>query len=135
MLSLPLRFDRNASDLPSGEKSGRDSVAGLATSSRASPPVSGTVQMSPPETKAIVFPSAESEGSENGGCVAENADAAKRSAIAARRRVFMGAMITMNPYAGRLQPAGRLKAAHTHHGASGLTSPAPPRTSLDARGG
>ena len=43
----------NASRLPSGEYSGRDSSAGCDTSRCASPPLAGATQMSPPETKAI----------------------------------------------------------------------------------
>src|SRR5262249_51457583 len=92
MSPLPVRVDTNASDLPSGEKSGRDSVAGFATRRRASPPFEGTVQMSPPETNAIVFPSGESDGSEYGGCVAARA-AVAASRKSAARRVCMRAII------------------------------------------
>src|SRR5581483_11117060 len=63
MLPAPVRFDMNASFLPSGEYRGRDSVAGCATSRRASPPAAGAVQMSPPETKAISLPSGDRLGS------------------------------------------------------------------------
>jgi hypothetical protein len=62
MSPLPLRVETNASCLPSGDQTGRDSFAGFDTSSRASPPANGTVQMSPPETKAI-SPEGEMDGS------------------------------------------------------------------------
>src|SRR6266536_674676 len=101
MSPLPVRVDMNASDLPSGEKSGRDSLAGFATSNRASPPVDGTVQISPPETNAIVFPSGERDGSENGGCVAENAETATRTASPASMRVCMRAIIVIPARWGR----------------------------------
>ena len=41
----PVRVETNASSRPDGENSGRLSVAGSATSSRASPPAAGTVQI------------------------------------------------------------------------------------------
>src|SRR3954469_20535284 len=59
----PVRVETNAIRRPSGEYIGRDSVAGCDTSSRASPPLAGTVHTSPPETKAISPASGESEGS------------------------------------------------------------------------
>src|SRR5437016_4430716 len=67
MSPLPVRVEMKASDLPSGEKSGRDSVAGCATSSRADPPAAGALQMSPPETKTTLFASGESDGSNMAG--------------------------------------------------------------------
>src|SRR4051794_25223845 len=53
----------NASCCPSGEYSGRASLAECDTSSDATPPVAGTVQISPPETNAISLRSGESDGS------------------------------------------------------------------------
>src|ERR1700721_1982993 len=47
---------------------GRDSVAGSEMSRCASPPVAGTVQISPPEAKAISWPSGERDGSASDGC-------------------------------------------------------------------
>ena len=67
MLAVPPRLETKASRAPSGEKIGRDSVAGSDTSSWAVPPWVGTVQMSPPETKAISDPSGDSEGSPREG--------------------------------------------------------------------
>src|SRR5947208_12949938 len=67
MSPLPVRVEMKASDLPSGENNGRDSVAGCATSSRAAPPELGALQMSPPETKTTVFASGESDGSNRAG--------------------------------------------------------------------
>ena len=61
----PVRVETNASSRPSGENSGRRSLAGSATSSRASPPLAGTVQMSPPDVNAISRPSGEMPGSAN----------------------------------------------------------------------
>ena len=50
MSPLPVRVDTKASALPVGEYSGRDSVAGCDTSSRASPPAAdGAAQISPPD--------------------------------------------------------------------------------------
>src|SRR6185503_2971585 len=59
----PVRFEMKASLRPSGEKIGRDSLAGLDTSKRASPPLAETVQISPPETKAISARSGDNAGS------------------------------------------------------------------------
>jgi hypothetical protein len=56
-----------ANRVPSGEYIGRDSVAGCDTSKCAAPPVNGTTQISPPETKAISDRSGEMEGSANAG--------------------------------------------------------------------
>src|ERR1700710_1419790 len=67
MSPLPVRFEMKASRVPSGDQSGRLSVAGLETSSRASPPAYGTVQISPPETKAISLWSGERLGSAKDG--------------------------------------------------------------------
>jgi hypothetical protein len=61
---LPEREELKARCFPSGEYNGRDSVAAWASSSRASPPPEGTVQISPPVTKAISLPSGEIPGSE-----------------------------------------------------------------------
>lgn len=63
MSPAPVRLDTNASCFPSGEYIGRDSVAGFEISRWASPPPTGTVQMSPPETNAISFRSGEIAGS------------------------------------------------------------------------
>src|SRR6185369_6452727 len=63
MSPFPVRDEMNASCRPSGEYSGRASFAGCDTSSDATPPVAGTVQISPPETNAISFRSGESDGS------------------------------------------------------------------------
>jgi hypothetical protein len=60
---LPVRLDVKAIALLSGEYTGRNSVDGPVMSSRASPPFAGTVQISPPDTKAISVPSGEMEGS------------------------------------------------------------------------
>src|SRR5471030_579527 len=99
MSPLPVRVEMNASRVPSGDQSGRLSVAGLETSSRASPPTKGTVQMSPPETKAISLWSGErlgsaSDGSFVGGVMcASSPVAAKNNATrasgAARRMIGM----------------------------------------------
>jgi len=59
----PVRFETNASRLPSGEYDGRDSFAACDTSSLASPPLAGTAQISPPETNAISDRSGEMAGS------------------------------------------------------------------------
>ena len=59
----PVRVETNASRGRPASRAARVSVAGCDTSRRASPPAAGTVQMSPPETKAISRPSGESEGS------------------------------------------------------------------------
>src|SRR5437588_264993 len=62
------------------------------TSSRASPPDAGTVQMSPPETNAISRWSGEMAGSENegragaGACAVIGATRAKEAAMARRMR-------------------------------------------------
>src|SRR5471032_2117377 len=85
MSPLPVRVDVNASILPSGEYIGRASVAGSATSSRASPPAAGTVQMSPPETNATSRPSGEIPGSVSAGVCAEATAAKRRSAIDGHR--------------------------------------------------
>src|SRR6478736_1199634 len=68
MSPLPVRVDMNASLVPSGEYSGRESYAGCDTSRRASPPVAGTVQMSPPETNAISRRSGDNDGSDMAAC-------------------------------------------------------------------
>src|SRR5580765_1121752 len=91
----PVRVDTNASMRPSGEKSGRDSVASCATSNRASPPDAGTVQISPPDTKAISLPSGEMPGSANDNCggaddcpetATHDPDAATNASTTPRRR-------------------------------------------------
>ena len=64
---LPVRVEMKASERPSGEYSGRLSVAGWATSKRASPPATGLVQMSPPETKASSVRLGDTAGSEKYG--------------------------------------------------------------------
>src|SRR6476659_3880890 len=63
MSPFPVRVETNARYFPSGEYSGRDSVAGSETSKCASPPEDGTIQISPPLTKAISLPSGEIPGS------------------------------------------------------------------------
>src|SRR6185369_5047597 len=63
MSPLPVRDEMNASCRPSGEYNGRASFAGCDTSSDATPPTAGTVQISPPETNAISLRSGESDGS------------------------------------------------------------------------
>src|ERR1051326_4505079 len=87
MSPLPVRVDVNASDFPSGENSGRPSVAGCATSNRASPPLAGALQMSPPETKTTVLPSGESEGSKRAGW-AESVVAKRRARIVRMERNY-----------------------------------------------
>src|SRR5690606_36135086 len=67
MSPLPVRSETKARKRPSGEKRGRDSVAGCETRSRATPPDAGTLQTSPPETNAISLPSGEMPGSEKEG--------------------------------------------------------------------
>src|SRR5262245_12697858 len=64
MSPLPVRVDMNAKRVPSGEYNGRESYAACDTSSRASPPAMGTVQMSPPATNAISRRSGERDGSD-----------------------------------------------------------------------
>src|SRR4051812_49733308 len=66
----PVRVETNASCDLSGEYIGRLSLAALEISRRASPPDAGTVQMSPPETKAISVPSGEMPGSAKAGFAA-----------------------------------------------------------------
>src|SRR5438105_3963493 len=78
---FPVRVDVNASCLPSGEYSGRDSVAPCDTRSRASPPVRGTSQMSPPLTNAIVDPSGEMPGSASDGRAVPSCDACASAAL------------------------------------------------------
>ena len=88
----PVRVETKARARPVGEKSGRDSVAGCETSSRASPPVAATDQMSPPDTKAISRPSAEMPGSAStaGGPCARDpvVRATIRQPASATREVF-----------------------------------------------
>src|SRR5271155_2266502 len=74
MSPLPVRVETNARRLPSGEYNGRDSVAGFETSKRAAPPLTGTVQISPPETNAISVLSGEMAGSEKYGRARSGAD-------------------------------------------------------------
>src|SRR2546423_1323854 len=81
MSPLPVRVDTNASLRPSGEYMGRDSVAGCETSSRATPPDVGTVQMSPPDTKAISERSGERAGSVKYGRAANNPHSARERRI------------------------------------------------------
>ncbi len=71
MSPLPVRVETNASALPVGEYSGRDSVAGCDTSNRATAgePPSGAAQISPPDVKAISRPSGEMPGSASSGPV------------------------------------------------------------------
>src|SRR4030095_1946792 len=83
MSPLPVRADPKANLRPSGENSGRDSVAGCETIRGASPPAATTVQMSPPETKAISEPSGESAGSVKYGWDGRDAGCA-RAAIEKR---------------------------------------------------
>ena len=59
----PVRVETNASFVLSGENTGWVSLAAFETRSRASPPAAGTVQMSPPDTKAISLPSGAIPGS------------------------------------------------------------------------
>src|SRR3954468_7287102 len=66
----PVRVETNANCFLSGEYIGRLSLAALEISRRASPPDAGTVQMSPPETKAISVPSGEMPGSAKAGFAA-----------------------------------------------------------------
>src|SRR5215210_6447331 len=66
----PVRVEMNASLRPSGEYSGRDSFDGCDTSSRATPPAVGTVQMSPPDANAISLWSGEIPGSAKVGTAA-----------------------------------------------------------------
>src|SRR5271166_3790234 len=63
----------NASCVPSGEYSGRDSSAGCETRRCASPPLAGATQMSPPETKAISGRVGQSAGSVRYGTPAASA--------------------------------------------------------------
>src|SRR5260370_396651 len=62
MSFAPVRVDWNASRVPSGEYSGRDSSAGSEINRCASPPFADTVQISPPDANAISLPSGESAG-------------------------------------------------------------------------
>src|ERR1041385_9044917 len=93
MSPLPVRVERNARRLPSGDQIGRESLAGLETRRRASPPASGTVQMSPPETKAT-SPPGEIEGSESLASCAWM-EIAKKRRTAAR---FIGSRFYANPF-------------------------------------
>src|SRR5689334_24409634 len=69
----PVRVEMNARRFPSGEYSGRDSWAGCETRSLATPPVDGTVQISPPDENAISLWSGEIPGSANVGTLAGEA--------------------------------------------------------------
>src|SRR5580704_8067139 len=80
----PVRVETNASRAPSGEYKGRDSSAGWETNRCASPPLAGTTQISPPETKAISGRVGHSVGSVRYGM-----PAAKVVAAAARKRATM----------------------------------------------
>src|SRR5579871_4557866 len=81
----PVRVETNASLLPSGENSGRDSAAGCDTTRCASPPAAGTVQMSPPETKAISERSGERAGSKK-ETLGSAAKSVKGSNVAVRNK-------------------------------------------------
>src|SRR5579862_5686275 len=74
----PVRVETNARCFPSGEYTGRDSVAGFEIKICAAPPPAGTVQISPPETNAISEPSGETPGSYIGATAAVFADSACR---------------------------------------------------------
>src|SRR5665213_3604973 len=86
MSFAPVRVDWNASRVPSGEYSGRDSSAGSEISRCASPPFAGTVQISPPEANAISLPSGESAGFAKVGfdCCAKVANETEQSRAATR---------------------------------------------------
>src|SRR5436189_2830352 len=125
MSPLPVRVEMNASDFPSGEKSGRESYAGCATSKCASPPPAGAVQMSPPETKATVLPSGDSEGSKSAGSasaakVIERASAVKIERMAAHYR--------------RRRAAGRHRSP-LHAACSGFVTPRKKESGRPARPG
>src|SRR5262245_53122526 len=101
MSPLPVRVDMNARRVPSGEYNGRESYAACDTSSRASPPVRGTVQMSPPAANTISRRSGERDGSDRlvrggtgggGGRVGANSLGASESsaAMGARRATSTG---------------------------------------------
>ena len=93
----PVRVEMKASFVPSGEYSGRDSSAGFEIKRRASPPSAGAVQMSPPEAKAISFPSGEIAGVAReglGDCAktaAEKRRVNRKDGSDARRKVHLGA--------------------------------------------
>src|SRR5207237_1032057 len=85
----------NASVFPSGEYNGRDSFAPLDTSRCATPPLAGTVQISPPLTNATSPPSVDIAGSANDGIVvgaSAIADPAHVNTVNTISRIF-----TMNP--------------------------------------
>src|SRR6185503_5492412 len=89
----PVRVELNARRLPSGENSGRDSVAGCETSRRAVPPAAGTVQMSPPETKAISLPSGEMPGSAKAG--RDGGDCARATHVESSRMAHTHTLVFM----------------------------------------
>src|SRR3954451_5401775 len=70
MLALPPRVEVKARLRPSGEYSGRPSVAGPVRIKCAAPPLAGTSQMSPPDAKPISWPSADRLGSDRTGFAA-----------------------------------------------------------------
>ena len=74
---------------------GATRCAGCDTSSRASPPAAGTVQMSPPETKAISAPSGETAGSLNAGCGAAFGACAVRARAMVRARQSATSVLRM----------------------------------------
>src|ERR1700757_4006950 len=100
MSPLPLRVETKASDLPSGEKSGRDSDAGCAIRMCASPPFAGAIQMSSPETNAIERPSGENDGWESIGW-ALSVLAASRARAARRERISI--LKGLGPWASGLR--------------------------------
>ena len=94
----PARLEVNASALPSGDHRGRLSVAGSLTKRCASPPAAGTLQMSPPETKAISRPSGDREGSPSEG--------AARAAPAITAQATSAAPVSRKPAIRPLRPVG-----------------------------
>ena len=70
-------------------------MAGWETRRRASPPVEGTVQISPPEAKAISWPSGERAGSEKEGSEvwARRETVEQRRSARAEMRIVLGAPV------------------------------------------
>ena len=85
-----LRAEMKASRVPSGEKSGRCSVAESSTTRCAGPPRAGATQIRLPETQAICGPSKEVPGSASDGFGGAGACAQQvtASSIAARIQLF-----------------------------------------------
>src|SRR4051794_39637132 len=88
---------------------GRDSLDGWEMSSRASPPAAATVQISPPETKAISEPSVESAGSAKEGRVVGDIVGGWAAACAAIHPITARARMPKAPRVARLPSIADLR--------------------------